>query len=136
MRALSLLRPDSAIPLMREFLGWYLVEMIRIPRRGYSYSKAFTAILPILFLLRTIFAPWKNIIERPKQLNIYTIGPMLALNGISRCIGAVIRLGAIIVAIVVQIALLAFTVGYLLLWIAYPLALLFAIAHITVVLLA
>jgi hypothetical protein len=136
MPVLKLLRPDIAIPLMREFLGWYFIEMARIPRRGFSYSKAFTAILSIPFLLRTLFAPWKNIVERPKQLNIYTIGPMLALNGISRCIGAVIRLGAIIVAIAAQIVLLAFTLGYLLLWIVYPLALLFVLAHITVVLLA
>ncbi len=136
MRALTLLRPDIAIPLMREFLGWYLREILRIPQCGFAYAKACNVILPIPFLLRTLFAPWKNIIERPAKLTIVNMGPVLALNLISRAVGAVVRIGAIIVAIAVQVAVLACTISYLLLWIAYPPVLLFVVAHITLVSLA
>ncbi len=130
MRALTLLRPDTAIPLLRELATWYIKEIVRIPKRGYLYSKTLNAILSISFLFRTLFAPWKNIIDTPKQLNIFTIGPMLALNGISRCVGAVVRTGAIVVALFLQILLLAITIICFLVWIAYPPALLFGVAHL------
>ena len=46
------------------------------------------------------------------------------------------RIGAIIIAIVLQVALLVFTIAYLVLWIAYPLVLLFVIAHVLFALIA
>ena len=45
-------------------------------------------------------------------------------------VGLVIRTGAIILSLALQIGLLAFTVCYLALWMLYPVVLLFVFAHV------
>ncbi|HLC67247.1 hypothetical protein A3C37_01605 [Candidatus Peribacteria bacterium RIFCSPHIGHO2_02_FULL_53_20] len=136
MRTVTLLQPDVSVPLIRDFLGWYLQEPLQILRRALQYAKAFNAILSIPFLLRTLFKPWKNIVERGNGPMLAQIVQVLAMAIVSRGVGAVMRIGAIIIAIVLQVALLVFTIAYLVLWIAYPLVLLFVIAHVLFALIA
>lgn len=136
MRAASLLRPDVAVPVLGEFLRWYLQEPWQILRRAGKYAQAFNAILSIPFLLRTLLKPWKNIVEHPKGPMLAQIAQVFAMALVSRGVGMVMRLGAIIIAIILQIALLLFTVAYLFLWIVYPLVLLFVIAHVLFALVA
>lgn len=136
MHAVSLLRPENAIPVLGRFVSWYLKEPLQILHRAREYAKAFNAILSIPFLLRTLFKPWKNIVEEGKGPMLAQLAQVIAMGLVSRGVGTVVRLGAIVLAIALQVALLAFTVAYLLLWIAYPLVLLFVIAHVLFALIA
>jgi hypothetical protein len=136
MRTMSLLRPDISVPVLGALLRWYAREPLHILRRAWEYAKAFNAILSIPFLLRTLFSPWKNIVERGKGPLLAQIAQVLAMALVSRGVGAVMRLGAIILAIVLQVALFVFTVAYLALWIAYPVVLLFVISHVLFALIA
>jgi hypothetical protein len=124
MRAYAvLLRPDVSLPLLMQFLRWYsLEEPQRIVRTALRYLGAFHRILSIPFLLKTLFSPWKNIVDAeadPRGLG--TMMQSLVFNVVSRCIGAVVRLGAIVLSLALQCAVLVFAVAYLLLWVALPL---------------
>ncbi|TSC57954.1 MAG: hypothetical protein Greene041662_845 [Candidatus Peregrinibacteria bacterium Greene0416_62] len=130
MHAASLLRPDVAVPVLGEFTRWYLLQPLKILRRFGKYAQAFNAILSIPFLFRTLLKPWKNILEHPKGPMLAQIVQVIAMALVSRGVGVVIRLGAILLAILLQIALLIFTIAYLFLWITYPLVLLFVIGHV------
>lgn len=132
---MSLKALTQPFPLSKTFLWWYLREGLRIPSRGWEYAKVTNAILSIGFLLRTLFSPWKNIVEKPKVRGIAALGGIIAMSLISRGIGAVIRIAAIVIALTLQCAVLAFTVSYFLVWIAYPIVLLSIIIHVLVVLL-
>jgi hypothetical protein len=136
MRAVSLLRPEHALPVLGKFISWYCKEPLHILQRAWEYAKAFNAILSIPFLLRTLLKPWKNIVDRGNGPILAQIAQVLAMALVSRGVGAVVRIAAIVLAITLQVALLIFTIAYLLLWIAYPLVLLFVIAHVLFALIA
>lgn len=130
MRSLTLLRPEVAIPLIGRFFAWYIREPMQILKKAAAFSKAFNAILSIPFLLRTLLSPWKNIVEEGKGSPIAQFMEAMAMALVSRGVGFVIRTGAIILSLALQVGLLAFTVCYLALWILYPVVLLFVIAHV------
>lgn len=109
--------------MFRLFLPWYFLERPReIVRMYVSYAAVFGEIFSFLFLLKTLFAPWKNIKDsypnRGFDLNLILQAWMF--NGIVRSIGAIIRLGAIITGLAVQAGLLVGFAAYLLLWVFFP----------------
>ena len=113
--------------LLTSFVRWYALDMPRRIVRCYcAYASAFIQATGFLFLLRTLFSPWKNIVDRypARGLNINMILQTFTLNCTARVIGCIIRLFALAMGIAVHIALFAIGVAVLALWILYPLFLL------------
>ncbi|MDD4628118.1 MAG: hypothetical protein PHE68_01855 [Candidatus Peribacteraceae bacterium] len=108
--------------LVQEFLPWYLWrEPIRLMRGYVEYAKAFYEIISIGFLLRTLFSPWKGIVERaPTGFQWELIMQAIAVNLVTRGIGMVIRLFAIILSLAMQVIVLATFIVIFLAWFAFP----------------
>lgn len=116
--------------ISRQFLHWYFIERPAELARTYTdYAKAFGAIFSIVFLLRTLFAPWKSIQDAypSKGFNLNDILQTLTLNVTARVIGCIIRLFAIFFGFLLQIALVAGFSLYTLLWVLFPFIAIFAI---------
>lgn len=111
-------------PSGARFLMWYWsVHPRKILRMYASYAQAFGEMFSIIFLLKTLFAPWKSIRDAyPKKgFDISAILETWTLNVTARSIGCIIRIAAILVGIVLQVIVLAFFLSYLALWLAFPL---------------
>lgn len=118
------LRTLSLVPLA---VGWYF---FRHPKKicgiYIEYAKAFRESFSILFLLKTLLAPWKSIkdVYPQKGFNLQAIVETFFVNFTTRGIGAVIRLSAIIAGLCIQIGLLAGFLLYFCWWILFPFILL------------
>ncbi len=115
--------PTLAARNLPTFIGWHFGKRPgEIVKMYVAYAKAVAGIFSFTYLLRTMFSPWKAIADvYPKKgFNLAEISSVFALNMTARGIGAVIRLGTIIFGVVMQAALLAFFVAYLLAWILFP----------------
>lgn len=116
--------------LLGTFVRWYIVKKpTRIVQTYITYAKTTSEMFSIIFLLRTLFSPWKNIKDAypTKGFNLRVIAETLTLNMTTRIIGAIIRLGAIVLGVVVQILLLAGFAAYLAVWMLYPFFLIIAL---------
>ena len=103
---------------------WYIRDHPRrIIGQYLLYAQAFRESFSILFLLKTLFAPWKSIKDSypQKGFNARAILETFFLNATTRCIGAVVRLCAIIAGLLLQLMLLAGFVTYLVWWMLFPL---------------
>ncbi len=87
-----------------------------------AYAKAFYNVFSFTFLLKTLFAPWKKISDDypDKGLNVRAITETFFLNLTARGIGLIVRMGTMVVGIVVQLAVAALFLSYLLVWIFFP----------------
>lgn len=106
------------------FPAWYLWKKpLKIVLTTLKYMGAFAEIFSFLFLLRTMFAPWKSITEHyaVRGINLELFMQAFTLNATSRVIGAVIRLFAIALGLVVQIIIASIGIGLLIVWYAFPL---------------
>lgn len=115
------------------FLRWYLLEMPRRIIDGYvAYAKALTEAFSFLFLLRTLFSPWKSITDAypTKGFNLEKIAETFAMNCTTRMVGAVIRLGAICAGVIAQALCLAAAAAFLALWLLYPVLLVLGAAFV------
>ncbi len=113
-------------------LKWYaLIEPRAIVQSYLRYARALQEIIPFVFLLLTMFSPWKNICENKKGhgFNLNEFLERLTLNVFSRIVGAVVRSFTIIFGLIAQIALLAFFLTYFVCWITYPFAALAGISY-------
>jgi hypothetical protein len=129
-------RPDTrTVRLFPAFSRWYWLEHpVTMARTYLRYAGAFRESFSIIFMLRTLFAPWKSIKDSypTKGFNLQAILETLFLNITTRSIGAVIRLSAIISGLVIQIFLLGGFLAYLLLWMVFPFVLLCLIPYLIV----
>lgn len=106
------------------FMQWYLFDRPgEILQMYMEYAQAFGEMFAIVFLLKTLFSPWKSIRDDypDKGFNLTAILETWSLNATTRAIGAAIRLATIIVGILLQIALFVGFLAYLIFWIAFPL---------------
>lgn len=120
-------QPDGTVigaqPRRGMFVRWYLAELPVGIVKGYgAYAYALSEAFSILFLLRTLFSPWKNIVDAyPKKgFNLERILETLALNMTARAIGAVIRLTVIFAGVAMQAVCLATMFLLLFLWALFP----------------
>ena len=104
------------------FPAWYFMQKpLSIAVFYAGYASAVAEIFSLMFLLRTLFAPWKSIVEEyPTRLDLAKMFAAITLNITSRVIGAVIRIVAIVVGVVMQVLLLACVCCLLALWFSLP----------------
>ncbi|HRH93527.1 MAG TPA: hypothetical protein PKV72_03265 [Candidatus Peribacteria bacterium] len=105
------------------FLPWYFREMpVRIINAYCAYTKAFWEIFSFPFLIRTLFSPWKNVLDPyPKNhFDFQAIFQALVMNLISRAIGCTVRLIMMAIGIVVHVCCLAVFLAWLTVWMLYP----------------
>jgi hypothetical protein len=115
------------------FVRWYVVKQPKaIVRMTVAYMETTEEIFSIVFLLKTLFSPWKNIVDRyPKKgINIEAMMESFFLNLTTRLLGAMIRILTIILGCVVECIVLFAGFSWLILWYAYPIVLLISIANL------
>lgn len=106
------------------FPAWYLWgKPKRIIATTLAYMFAAAEICSLLFLLRTMFAPWKSITETyaVRGMQPGLLLQALTLNVTSRLIGAFIRLCAIVLGIIIELAIVGIGIAALFVWFAFPL---------------
>jgi hypothetical protein len=116
--------------LGRQFLQWFFFDRPAEIARAYTeYAKAFGAVFSMIFLLRTLFAPWKSIQDAypTKGFNLNEILQTLTLNITARAIGFIIRVFAMMTGLLLQVALFAGFSLYVLLWIFFPVVVVLAV---------
>lgn len=116
-----------------EFLPWYIVyHPIHIVKTYIGFSKVAFEYFSFVFLLKTLFKPWKSISDAypENMLNIVVVFQVLTMNLTARGVGFVVRILTIITGILAQIALLAFFVLYLVLWFLYPISVLVSVPYL------
>ena len=118
-------RPDGEYAaILPSFVSWYYTEHpVRIIREYGNFAVALRESFSILFLLKTLFEPWKKIKDSypSKGFNIQAILETLFLNLTTRGIGAFIRLCAIAAGLLIQMTLLIGFLVWLLVWLLFPL---------------
>ncbi len=118
------------------FRHWYAVDRPREIARNYSaYAKALAEFFAFLFLIKTLFRPWKSITDSypTRGLDIKRMFEAFTLNIITRAIGACIRLGAIVAGLLVEILLFVGFIIYVTMWLLSPLLLLIGLPLLIVI---
>lgn len=122
--------PSTQTSVGRIFFRWYMIQRPGEIAHAYTqYARAFGSLFSIIFLLKTLFAPWKSIRDAypSKGFDLTAIMQTLTLNVTARTIGCIIRLGALLLGIVLQAALFAGFALYIFLWVIFPLLAVFSI---------
>ncbi|MBI5156142.1 hypothetical protein HZA45_02590 [Candidatus Peregrinibacteria bacterium] len=118
--------PLPRISILRVLVLWYLVGRPLLIIRSYlRYAAVFAESFSFVFLFRTLFAPWKNITDAyPKRgFDLNLMLQAMMFNVITRAIGCVVRVGAILCGVVVQVLLFSGFAVYLVVWLLFPLIL-------------
>ncbi len=109
--------------IIPHFLLWYYRDhSLQILKRYVEYALAFRESFSIIFLVRTLFSPWKKIQDTypRKGFDMQAIAEAFFMNVTTRAIGASIRLSSIIIGVVLQIILCMGFAVYLLFWLVFP----------------
>ncbi len=109
--------------LIALFVRWYYLEApIGILREYAAYARAFAEIFPFLFLLRTLFSPWKNIVDRSPMhgIDLKKITEKLSLGLLACAVGCVVRLLTMVMGLTIELLLLIGTIAYLMIWFTFP----------------
>ena len=106
-----------------EFIRWYFWEQPRAILQSYfSYLRAFMEIFSFVFLLRTLFSPWKQITDLyPKKgFNIGQFAQTLTLNMVSRTIGFLFRVITLVFGLLAITTLTVVFGMFYVLWLTFP----------------
>ncbi len=106
-----------------EFLRWYFWEQpVKILKSYLEYLAAFVEIFSFIFLVRTLFSPWRQITDKyPKRgFNLTVISQTFTLNVVSRTIGFILRVFTLVMGIFAVMFLTIFFVAFYLSWLAFP----------------
>lgn len=107
-----------------EFIRWYYwVQPSKILKQFFEYLRAFIEIFSFIFLVRTLFSPWRQITDKyPKRgLNINAIAEAFTLNMVSRTIGFLFRIVTLFMGIFFVITLLVVFAAFYVAWLVFPL---------------
>jgi hypothetical protein len=107
-----------------EFLRWYFWEMpSKIMRTFFDYLRAFIEIFSFIFLVRTLFSPWRQIKDKypERGINIAAISEAFTLNMVSRTIGFLFRIVTLFIGIAFIITLTVAFAAFYLAWLVFPL---------------
>ncbi|MSR68134.1 hypothetical protein EXS65_04940 [Candidatus Peribacteria bacterium] len=114
------------------FFHWYYLEAPAGILRGYAaYARSFAEIFPFLFLLRTLFSPWKNIVDRSPMhgIDLKKITEKLSLGLLACMVGFFVRILTILLGLIAEMLLLAATILYLTVWLTFPILLVLGTAY-------
>lgn len=122
-------QPGSRSLIMIFFYWYFIYQPKNILISYFKMALAWEEILSVLYLIKTLFSPWKSIINQTevRGLNLKLIGAIIIDNAISRSIGMLVRLITIVISLIVQVLILSWLIIYLSLWLFLPLALIFLI---------
>jgi len=118
-----------------DFIPWVLFEEPRNILRAYvAYAHAFADILSVPFLLKTLVSPWKGIAEEMPSIVFWDkFLQAFFVNLVTRMIGMVIRLFAIVLSLVMQILLFALFLMFFVGWFIFPLIAIGVLAAIFII---
>ena len=108
--------------IIRHYLLWHYTEAYK---ELFSVSKNLIWFVISFFsipqLLKTLFSPWRRIVEeKKKSWNFEDFASRIVINIISRIIGAIMRLIVIGIGLVFLFATLAISVITCVLWVFMP----------------
>lgn len=109
--------------LIALFFHWYYLEAPMKILRGYTaYATAFAEIFPFLFLLRTLFSPWKNIVDRRPMhgIDLKKLTEKMSLGLVACAVGCVVRIVTILLGLIAESLLLFGMIVYLSVWLLFP----------------
>lgn len=116
-----------------EFLRWYFwAQPANILRSYFAYLRAFVEIFSFVFLVRTLFSPWRQITDPyPKRgVNLGAISQTFTLNVVSRTIGFLFRSITLIFGLIVVVALTVLFAAFYVSWLAFPILFWVCISYI------
>ena len=125
--------PLLLLRVLGMFIVWYVWEVpLRIVRTYAAYAHALGEIFSFRFLVRTLFSLWKGIAdEYPRQgVHMEKILGTFCLNTISRVIGCIFRMFAIVLGMSVQMLCCVLFIIALVAWVAYPIGVFFGIGFL------
>lgn len=98
---------------VRAFVAWYAwTRPYGILLGGFRYAAAILASFSVIFLLKTLLSPWKNILDDSRPRTIQAIMESWSLSLLSRGVGCVVRIVSILIAAL--FAALAVSIGLVL----------------------
>lgn len=109
--------------LLKAFVAWYTLDLSRnIVKAGRGGLAVVAAMVPFVFLGKTLLSPWKQIRDTaPKRgLNIERFAEALTLNVTARVIGMIVRIIAMLAGAVLAVAVVAATLSVLAVWVVLP----------------
>lgn len=111
------------LKLFNIFIKWYFFEIpSKILKQTYEYIIAISQIYSFIFLLKTLFYPWKGQIYayQEKGFDIGFIMKVWTANMVSRIIGAIIRFFTIITGLIISIVVFILGLFVWVIWFTYP----------------
>lgn len=116
-----------------EFIRWYFWDQpMKIMRSFFDYLRAFIEIFSFIFLVRTLFSPWRQITDRyPKRgFNLTEISQTFTLNVVSRTIGFIFRSVTLLLGLIFIILLTVVFAAFYLSWLAFPIVFWICISYL------
>ncbi len=123
----------SRYPRALQFLTWYYgARPLEIIDAWVQYAHAFSEVFSFVFLIRTLFAPWKSIKDAyPRRgFNLNAIAQTFTLNVTARVIGFIFRVFALLTGIVIEFSVAALFAVYLAAWVVFPFLLFLSIPYV------
>jgi ATP-dependent Clp protease ATP-binding subunit ClpC len=113
---------DTRFRPLPTLVRWFFVDRPgRIFRGSIRYASAMLESFSVVFLLKTLFSPWKNIVEDGKRRTFGQMFEAWSLNMLSRAVGAVVRLTAVFAACAFAILSIVIGLAFLGAWFLLPL---------------
>ena len=109
--------------LLAYLVRWYFTQApFDILKGVQAYIQALATVYSFTFLLKTMFAPWKNQLYAypDKGFDIQTVLEIWGANTVARLVGAMVRSGVLFTGLILQVLVLILGAGILFLWIAFP----------------
>lgn len=116
-----------------EFIRWYFWLQPRAILRAYfEYLRALVEIFSFLFLIRTLFSPWKQIADPypERGFSFSRFSQTLTLNLVSRTIGFIFRMTTLAFGLCAVTALTVCFGLFYLLWLSFPLVFWIALGYV------
>lgn len=134
--------PQHAVLLGWLYVRWHLtIAPSRIVKLWFEEIRALHQLFPILFLVRTLLAPWKCIVDAypRKGFDLLRILETWTFNIVTRLIGAIIRIVAIVFGLAcfgaMTVVFVAVLVVHLFFPIFFVLGILYLVGSLPIVLL-
>ena len=121
---------DKSITSLINVVPWWYTQ---VPNEIAKQQRLFISTVADYFsfgiLLKTLFQPWKRDITPTEGLSLQQKFQVWSFNQVAKLIGAVVRLGAILVGFIVLIVIISLFVIIWLGWLLAPIIALFLIGY-------